>query len=508
MSPPPLDDIVERFGERHRDLDAMFDRHATRLAEPAPGRRRAVRAAPAAARRRRSPRSSPSRRPPCATRVRCRRQIRPASAPGELRAVLSVRQIGEGHRSSIGFRSFVVGADGAVTLDRRGPYATAGAIEDVELDVEVFRGLATDLHADVDPVGPRRTRPTLLRAAVDGAPAPARGATGHAPRRLGHVAAADRAGGPLLRGPVPGRVRSGRARAHPGVRRRVERSGGRPLRALRRRRRRPHLLRDVHRLRRVGDRPAAPHRRPTSSRFTSIPLLGAGAANKGLALFPRRIGGRYHALSRCDGERNALAVSDDLRHWPTATPLDVDRPDVELRPARQLRVTDRARRGVARADARRGRRCARTRSARSCSTSTTRRVVIGQTTRPLIAPRPDDQDGYVPNVVYSCGSLRHGDHLVVPLRHRRQPDRVRHALHPRRPRRPARRRGPHAIDDPGGHRPCLRRRCATRSTALAQRRCWRCLQMFAVDSPVPVREEFWLCDPCGATLLPSKHRPS
>lgn len=46
------------------------------------------------------------------------------------------------------------------------------------------------------------------------------------------------------------------------------------------------------------------------------------------------------------------------------------------------------------------------------------------------------------------------------------------------------------------------------STGLAQRRCWRCLQMFAVDTPVPVREDFWLCDPCRATLLPSKRRPS
>jgi hypothetical protein len=46
------------------------------------------------------------------------------------------------------------------------------------------------------------------------------------------------------------------------------------------------------------------------------------------------------------------------------------------------------------------------------------------------------------------------------------------------------------------------------STGLAQRRCWRCLQTFAVDHPVPVREDFWLCDPCGAVLLPSKHRPS
>jgi hypothetical protein len=46
------------------------------------------------------------------------------------------------------------------------------------------------------------------------------------------------------------------------------------------------------------------------------------------------------------------------------------------------------------------------------------------------------------------------------------------------------------------------------STALAERRCWRCLQMFAVDQPVPVREDFWLCDPCGASLLPTQHRPS
>ena len=42
-------------------------------------------------------------------------------------------------------------------------------------------------------------------------------------------------------------------------------------------------------------------------------------------------------------------------------------------------------------------------------------TVIGQTAQPLITPGPDDQDGYVPNVVYSCGALRHDNHLVVPL---------------------------------------------------------------------------------------------
>jgi predicted GH43/DUF377 family glycosyl hydrolase len=42
------------------------------------------------------------------------------------------------------------------------------------------------------------------------------------------------------------------------------------------------------------------------------------------------------------------------------------------------------------------------------------RVVLGRLVRPLLAPAPDDRDGYVPNVVYSCGSLLHGDTLVVP----------------------------------------------------------------------------------------------
>jgi hypothetical protein len=47
-------------------------------------------------------------------------------------------------------------------------------------------------------------------------------------------------------------------------------------------------------------------------------------------------------------------------------------------------------------------------------------------------------------------------------------------------------------------------------TELAEQRCWRCLQMFPRDAnwPVPVREEFWLCDPCAATLVPSRQRAS
>lgn len=40
--------------------------------------------------------------------------------------------------------------------------------------------------------------------------------------------------------------------------------------------------------------------------------------------------------------------------------------------------------------------------------------MIGELARPLLSPAPDEHDGYVPNVLYSCGAVRHGPHLVIP----------------------------------------------------------------------------------------------
>jgi predicted GH43/DUF377 family glycosyl hydrolase len=40
--------------------------------------------------------------------------------------------------------------------------------------------------------------------------------------------------------------------------------------------------------------------------------------------------------------------------------------------------------------------------------------VLGRLKRPLLGPIPGEQDGYVPNVVYSCGGLVHADTLVIP----------------------------------------------------------------------------------------------
>ena len=149
-------------------------------------------------------------------------------------------------------------------------------------------------------------------------------------------------------------------------------------------------------------------------RFTVSPLVGPGAANKGLALFPRRIRGRFHALSRCDGRRNAITQSDDIRHWPTATPLDVcldpwssvqlgnSGSPIELDDG-WLVLTH----GVG---------AMRTYSIGAMLLDLDDpTVVLAQSHHPLIVAGPDDRDGYVPNVVYSCGSILHRDHLVVPF---------------------------------------------------------------------------------------------
>ena len=107
-------------------------------------------------------------------------------------------------------------------------------------------------------------------------------------------------------------------------------------------------------------------------------------------------------------------MSDDLRHWPTATPLDVTDQTwssvqlgncgspIELSEG-WLVLTH----GVG---------AMRTYSIGALLLDLDDpSIVIGQTAQPLITPGPDDQNGYVPNVVYSCGALRHGNHLVVPL---------------------------------------------------------------------------------------------
>ena len=147
--------------------------------------------------------------------------------------------------------------------------------------------------------------------------------------------------------------------------------------------------------------------------FRLSQLSGPAAKNKGLALFPRRVGGELLALSRWDRESNALARSADLNHWEVAGELQAPEHPWEIvqigncgspleTSAGWLVLTH----GVG--------------PMREYSIGALLldlndpRIVIGKLARPLLSPTPDERDGYVPNVVYSCGGLLHGDTLVLP----------------------------------------------------------------------------------------------
>ena len=147
--------------------------------------------------------------------------------------------------------------------------------------------------------------------------------------------------------------------------------------------------------------------------FSSRPLSGPGARNTGLALFPRQIGGRYVALSRADRENNAVTTSDDLLRWDD--PVVVQRPQHgwELVQLGNCGPPDRDRARLARAHPRR-RRHAHLRHQRPAARNGDPTRVVAGLARPLLRAVGEERSGYVPNVVYSCGAMRHGRSLVLP----------------------------------------------------------------------------------------------
>ena len=134
-----------------------------------------------------------------------------------------------------------------------------------------------------------------------------------------------------------------------------------------------------------------------------------------MALFPRKIDGRYAMIARQDNENLYLIHSDDLQHWEGGgQPILQPEYPMGVRADRQLRLADRARRRLAAADPWRRPGAATTPSARSCSTRTTRQRSSPARREPLVQPEPSEREGYVPNVVYTCGAMRHGDRIILP----------------------------------------------------------------------------------------------
>ena len=142
-------------------------------------------------------------------------------------------------------------------------------------------------------------------------------------------------------------------------------------------------------------------------------LNGKAVQNKGMALFPRRINGKFVMASRQDGENNRIMFSDHMHFWQKSriiqepskpwefvqvgncgSPVETEEGWILLThgvgPMRQYTI------GALLLDL----------------DDPTK--IIGYLPEPLITPNVEERDGYVPNVVYTCGSIIHNGSLIVP----------------------------------------------------------------------------------------------
>ncbi len=147
--------------------------------------------------------------------------------------------------------------------------------------------------------------------------------------------------------------------------------------------------------------------------FRLSPLKGDAARNKGMALFPKKIGGKYAMIARQDNENLYLIYSDDLHTWNggqeilkpqypwefvqignCGSPIELEEGWLLLThgvgPVRKYSI------GAALLD------------------KNDPSKVIGRLCEPLLRPDPSEREGYVPNVVYTCGAMRHNDKIIFP----------------------------------------------------------------------------------------------
>lgn len=147
--------------------------------------------------------------------------------------------------------------------------------------------------------------------------------------------------------------------------------------------------------------------------FIVSPLHGKAAINKNLALFPRKINGKYAMLSRIDGVNNYIMFSDDLYLWDEAMLLQ--RPKhpwelVQIGNAGSPIETERGWLVITHGVGPMRKYCL----GASLFDLHDPTIELGRLKEPLLIPNEEERHGYVPNVVYSCGSLIHGDQLFIP----------------------------------------------------------------------------------------------
>ena len=152
---------------------------------------------------------------------------------------------------------------------------------------------------------------------------------------------------------------------------------------------------------------------PDFVHFKFSTLNGPAVQNKGMALFPRKINGQYAMLSRQDDENILLMFSDNIHFWQT--------PNVLLSPAEPWEFIKIGNCGspieteagwlvLSHGVGAMRKYCL---GAFLLDLNDPSRV-IGRLREPLLSPNEAEREGYVPNVVYTCGALLHGRELVIP----------------------------------------------------------------------------------------------
>ena len=271
-----------------------------------------------------------------------------------VRILMSLRAVGEGHISSIAFREGLVSSNGAFQLASEPPFATAADAPDLD-----------GIYGD-GPVTLFRQEDTNLSGMVIFPVTPAQ-ANGLEDLRLTHFTHED------------GRQEYfGTYTAYSGHDIRSE-----------------LLCTDTFR------------------EIDLVPMTGSASRNKGMALFPRKIGGRYMMVGRQDGQNLFLLTSDSLTDWDEGQLLMTPKYSWEfvqigncgapiLIDEGWLLLTH----GVG--------------AMRQYSIGAVLldrddpSKIIGRTRNPILQAEEDDRNGYVPNVVYTCGGMRVGDQLFMP----------------------------------------------------------------------------------------------
>lgn len=147
--------------------------------------------------------------------------------------------------------------------------------------------------------------------------------------------------------------------------------------------------------------------------FKIKPLYGNGAQNKNLALFPRQVNGKYVMLARIDGVNNYIMFSDSLNVWESPQLLHEPKYPWELVQVGNCGSPLETEHGwllITHGVGPMRRYCLGAILLDLDDPAT----VIGRLEEPLLVPNEMEREGYVPNVVYSCGSLINNGELLIP----------------------------------------------------------------------------------------------